>query len=250
MEPAVVVEIGKEYLLALHVGSLHRFIGAVDYYFQLVILAVELEVFYNPVVWYLVRKVEISAAEERFVFTQPDKALDHVYSVVELSGIYLVPRHTAAAVGVASAVHAYLRAVINAGASGHGEKNGELLIDEVYVAVIAAEHPVGVVRIEQVEENVVRVLHIHCIAAVHHIFKVALLAGTVYPEIGYAVRKRIIHDRVEFVAAQPRHCVVPYFAQNVEFGVDFFEGITQRLAELMGDFVGNVKAYAVNVIIP
>ena len=83
MEPAVVVEIGKEYLLALHVGSLHRFIGAVKNNFQLMVLTVELEIFDHAVIGYLVGEVEVATAEERLVFAQPDKPLHHVDAVGE-----------------------------------------------------------------------------------------------------------------------------------------------------------------------
>ena len=84
MEPTVVVKVSKEYLLAFHVWGLHCLIGTVYDYLELMIFAVKFEIFYYAVVGNLIREVEVTAAEKRFVFAQPDKPLDHVYAVCEL----------------------------------------------------------------------------------------------------------------------------------------------------------------------
>lgn len=79
--------------------------------------------------------------------------------------------------------------------------------------------------------------------------KIGAVKGVKRKIIQTSLGKRIIHNPVILVAHQKRVCVVPVFADNHAFGVNFTDGFSKASPKIMGNFVRNIKPPAINIIL-
>ena len=103
--------------------------------------------------------------------------------------------------------------------------------------------------IQQVEKDVVGLLHIARITAVDRILKILVGEALVNPEILDALSQRVVHNRVKLISSEPWHRVVPNLPQNIDVRLDRFQPASQLLAERMGNLVRHVQSDAVHIIV-
>ena len=165
-----------------------------------------------------------------------------------LSGLNIRPRHTSAAVRIIASFHGNFCSVVNARTSRHCKKYSNLCKIFIQILHIRAK-PLGIMRIEQIKQHIIGLLHIACIAAVDCILKVFIRQALINPEILDTLSKRIIHYRIKLISAQPRKRVVPDFSENIDIRVDLLDPRMQFFAEPVGNFICHIQTDSIDSVI-
>ena len=193
--------------------------------------------------------MKVKASEGLLILPQTDQRLHLSDPSLILLCPDLIPRHAPPAVRIKSSLHGDLRPVIDAGASRQGEENGELLIELVQIMEPVHE-PLRIVGIQKIEENIVVLLHIHSITAVHHVFKLFFPHCLIQEEIMDTAHQRIVHNRVVLIPGEPLAGVMPDFSQKIDVRLDLLQVFPHPLQEAVGHLIAYVKTDSVDVIFP
>ena len=104
--------------------------------------------------------------------------------------------------------------------------------------------------IQQVENHIIILLHVHGIAAVHHILKFILLCCLIQEKIMDPAGQRIVHHRIVFISPQPLTGIMPDFAQQIEIRLHALQLSPELLQETVGHLISHVEPDAVDVEFP
>ena len=107
-----------------------------------------------------------------------------------------------------------------------------------------------IVGIQQIEQYIVGLLHVHRVAVVNHVLKVFLFHRRIDEEIMDAAHERIVHDGVVFVPHQPLACVMPDLSQKIDIRFNGLHMIPDPFQEPVGHFISHIKTDAVDIIVP
>ena len=110
------------------------------------------------------------ASAHFLVSSKHDQFPHHCNFFLILLAFDLTPWHTSSAIRVMCTFHRNLCSVVNTRTSRKCEENCKLLIE--FIQIMKTVHKsLCIVGIQQIEEYIVILLHIHSITTIYHIFK-------------------------------------------------------------------------------
>ena len=117
--------------------------------------------------------------------------------------------------------HRNLCSVVNARTSRKCEENCKLLIE--FIEIMKTVHKsLRIVGIQQIEEYIVILLHIHSIATIYHIFKLFFFHCLIKEKVMNPTKQWIIHYRIILISLKPLTCIMPYLTKQIYVWSDIF----------------------------